>query len=64
MVWAGCNHTPFQWTLKTGYALLSPGSQNTEGCAAQFSQKLSDQCLGDIRLGVPWMYRGEYRCFF
>jgi hypothetical protein len=48
---------PFQRTWKaTGYALLSSGSQNTEGCAAQFDQKLSDQCLGDIRLGVPWMY--------
>ena len=56
MVSSGCIHSPFQRTLKTGYALLSPGSQNTEGCAAQFGQKLSDQYFGDIGLGVPWMY--------
>jgi hypothetical protein len=56
MVSSGCIHSPFQRALKTGYALLSPGSQTTEGGAAQFGQKLSDQCLGDIRLGVPWMY--------
>jgi hypothetical protein len=49
MVSSGCIHSPFQRTLKTGYALLSPGPQNAEGCAAQFGQKLSDQCLGDIR---------------
>jgi hypothetical protein len=36
--------------------MVSQGSQNTEGCAAQLGQKLSDQFLGDIRLGVPWMY--------
>jgi hypothetical protein len=34
----------------------SQGRQNTEGCAAQSGQSLSDQCLEDIRLGVPWMY--------
>jgi hypothetical protein len=34
MVSSGYLHSPFQRTLKTGYALLSPGSQNTEDSCA------------------------------